>query len=176
MIKNAKQAGVAKLHLQAMEKEREDMVKNHNTISKISLELALDSFDGLIEDLKEELNDYEQLISQGFHCFKNKSLDNLSEIIISSRIAQNISQKQLANAIGIKEQQIQRYELNDYESASLPRLQEICDALNLNLSFVDIHILGKQPNFLLPPNVKPDDVEMAESKIKGDCSLYLFNT
>ena len=33
----------------------------------------------------------------------------------------------------MKEQQIQRYEANDYEGASLSRLQEVCDALNVNI-------------------------------------------
>ena len=40
-----------------------------------------------------------------------------------------LSQKELADRIGLKEQQIQRYEATEYASASLTRIQEIIGAL-----------------------------------------------
>jgi HTH-type transcriptional regulator/antitoxin HigA len=60
------------------------------------------------------------------------------------------SQKQLADVLNLKEQQIQRYESEEYGSASLKRLSEIADALNLNISevaeFKPIHSdLVKEP-------------------------------
>ena len=45
-----------------------------------------------------------------------------------------LSQKDLAEKLGLKEQQIQRYEATDYESASLSRLLEISDALGLKFT------------------------------------------
>ena len=42
------------------------------------------------------------------------------------------SQKDLAQRLGLKEQQIQRYEATGYASASLARIQEIIEALGVN--------------------------------------------
>jgi len=171
MIKNSKQAATAKINLRKLQEDRQKFIDNQTDLNDLVLKLTIDSFDGLIEDLTEEIYNYEQLTSQAFNCLKNKSFEDLAEIFISSRLAQGISQKELANAIGIQEQQIQRYEQTDYEGASLPRLQEVADALNISLIFENISILGKQPNFLLPSNISDDDVEIAESKIKETCSL-----
>jgi transcriptional regulator with XRE-family HTH domain len=44
-----------------------------------------------------------------------------------------MTQKELAEIIGIQEQQIQRYEANHYSSASFDRLQEIATALNIEI-------------------------------------------
>ena len=41
----------------------------------------------------------------------------------------------MGELIGVKEQQIQRYEATDYETASFERIIEISIALNLNLKF-----------------------------------------
>ena len=49
--------------------------------------------------------------------------------LIKARIARGLSQKDLADRIGLKEQQIQRYEATDYASASLARIKEVVSAL-----------------------------------------------
>jgi transcriptional regulator with XRE-family HTH domain len=53
--------------------------------------------------------------------------------MIRARIALGLTQKQLAERVGLKEQQIQRYEENDYASASFSRLKEIIKALGLDI-------------------------------------------
>jgi HTH-type transcriptional regulator/antitoxin HigA len=42
-------------------------------------------------------------------------------------------QKDLANKIGVQEQQIQRYEASQYSSASFDRLRSIASALNIDI-------------------------------------------
>jgi transcriptional regulator with XRE-family HTH domain len=44
-----------------------------------------------------------------------------------------LTQKQLAELVGLKEQQIQRYEETEYASASFSRMQEIISALGLEV-------------------------------------------
>ena len=44
-----------------------------------------------------------------------------------------MSQKDLAERIGLKEQQIQRYEATDYASANLARIKEIVGAFGLDI-------------------------------------------
>jgi len=66
--------------------------------------------------------------------FRANSLAELPTVLIRARIAQNLSQRELGELIGLKEQQIQRYESEQYASASLARLKEIADALKLNIT------------------------------------------
>ena len=57
------------------------------------------------------------------------AVDELPTVLIKARISQGLSQKDLAERIGLKEQQIQRYEATDYASASLSRIKEVASAL-----------------------------------------------
>ena len=68
-------------------------------------------------------------MSKQIPVFINGLLESLPEMLIEERMRLGFTQKQLAEKIGIKEQQIQRYEASRYQSASLRRLQEIAKAL-----------------------------------------------
>ena len=59
--------------------------------------------------------------------------DELPQALIQGRIAAGLSQKELAARLGLKEQQIQRYEATDYASASLTRVCEVARSLGLKL-------------------------------------------
>ena len=48
-------------------------------------------------------------------------------LLIRARIAQGLSQKSLAGRLGLKEQQIQRYEASEYASASLARIRSVAE-------------------------------------------------
>lgn len=56
-------------------------------------------------------------------------ISKLPEALISERKKLGLTQKELAERLGLKEQQIQRYEATRYQSASLNRLLEIAEAL-----------------------------------------------
>lgn len=171
MIKNAKQASSAKDTLKRMQQERIEVIEKRGDISDIRYQAIIDSYDSIIEELIEDIAAYTKLIGEGYHCFKNKTIEQLGEVLISARLAQGLSQKDVAEIVGIQEQQIQRYEQTDYESASLVRLLEVADALNVTLILNDIEILGKQPIFELPSDVKPDIVNEAEISVRSTCSL-----
>ena len=50
-----------------------------------------------------------------------------------ARIAAGLTQEDLAGRLGVKPQQIQRYEASDYQTASFARLLEIARVLNLRV-------------------------------------------
>ena len=62
-------------------------------------------------------------------CFKD-----LGYGLIKARIALGLSQKGLAERLGLKEQQIQRYEAECYSSAGFSRLVEISEALKIRFN------------------------------------------
>jgi HTH-type transcriptional regulator/antitoxin HigA len=86
-----------------------------------------------IDELKEELRFYEDLRAGKISEFSAESLHDLPDILIQARIARGMSQKDLGDFLGVAEQQIQRYESDRYRMASLDRLTEVADALNVRI-------------------------------------------
>ena len=86
-----------------------------------------------LADLRSEVKQYDLLRSGKRTTLNVKSLDNLPQALIQGRIAAGLSQKELAARLGLKEQQIQRYEATDYASASLTRVCEVARSLGLKL-------------------------------------------
>ncbi len=54
----------------------------------------------------------------------------LPEALIDDRKKRGLTQRELAERLGIKEQQIQRYEATRYQSASLKRIVEVAEAMH----------------------------------------------
>jgi len=91
----------------------------------------IDALRSQFEDLKAQIREYESLQKENAGTFKITSLDELPKMLIRARIARGLTQKELANLLGLKEQQIQRYEATDYETASFKRLLEVAQALGI---------------------------------------------
>ena len=58
---------------------------------------------------------------------------DLPELLIKARIARGLTQKELADRVGLKEQQIQRYGATDYDAAKWSRIREVADVLSMEL-------------------------------------------
>jgi predicted transcriptional regulator len=82
----------------------------------------------MIEELEEQLKAYQRL-KTGRHKANLDLIDVLPEQLIKARIALNWTQKYLAMRVGTSEQQIQRYEASDYQTASLATIRRISYAL-----------------------------------------------
>ena len=54
--------------------------------------------------------------------FTAGTLAELATVLVKARVARGWTQRQLADALGVVEQQVQRYEANGYRSTSLARL------------------------------------------------------
>lgn len=104
------------------------------TKSKILAKAELAALRSEYEQLSLQLHDYETLKSGTIEILKASTLEELPSILIRARIAKGFSQRRLAEEIGLKEQQIQRYEAEEYASANLQRLSEVANALGLNIS------------------------------------------
>ena len=86
-----------------------------------------------LADLREELEEYEQLKSAETSVISLGSFEELADGLIKARIAGGLSQRALAQRLELKEQQIQRYEAERYASASYQRLCQIARALELRI-------------------------------------------
>jgi len=88
------------------------------------------------ENLYIQIQEYVTLKSGTVDVLKASSLEELPSILIRARIARGISQKALAKLMQIKEQQIQRYEAEEYASANLKRLAAVAKALDISIKEV----------------------------------------
>ncbi len=85
------------------------------------------------DDLYGELSEYEALRSGGTKTIESSTLAGLAEALIKARIARGWTQVQLADALGVAEQQVQRYEASRYAGASLARLCDVAAALDVTV-------------------------------------------
>ena len=99
----------------------------------LRLQLAQTSLAVQIADLDAQLGAYEALRSGGLQIVVVTSLADLPDALVRARIASGLTQRALAERLGLKEQQVQRYESEGYASASLARLQEVMRALGIQL-------------------------------------------
>ena len=86
-----------------------------------------------MEELREQVEAYERL-----HLGKSKevvleSVEDLPKALIRARIAAGMTQEGLARRLGVKPQQVQRYEASEYESASFARILKVVQALGLRM-------------------------------------------
>jgi transcriptional regulator with XRE-family HTH domain/Zn-dependent peptidase ImmA (M78 family) len=86
-----------------------------------------------LDELLEEIAEYERLKTGNVPVIQLDSLDELPDGLIKARIASGLSQKDLAERLNLKEQQIQRYEADRYASASLQRIVEIAHAIGISV-------------------------------------------
>ena len=87
-----------------------------------------------ILDLEEQVEEYETLKSGAVGTLEARRLEDLPGILIKARIAGGLSQRELAEKLGVKEQQVQRYEAENYASASLKTLVKVAGTLGLEVS------------------------------------------
>ena len=86
-----------------------------------------------LADLREELEEYDQLKSSEVSIISAGSFEELADVLIKARIASGLSQRGLAQRLKLKEQQIQRYEAERYASASYRRLCQTARALEIRM-------------------------------------------
>ncbi|MGA2863159.1 MAG: helix-turn-helix transcriptional regulator [Verrucomicrobiota bacterium] len=99
----------------------------------VLLKAQREALESQLGDLLAEVGEYEALQAGRQRALQLRSLDGIPGALIRARIAQGLSQKQLAEKIGLKEQQVQRYEATDYATASFARIQQVIRALNLRI-------------------------------------------
>lgn len=135
MIRNARQYRIT--HAQAMKLEQAlaQVTAGAPTSTRHPrlLQAEREALASQLADLQEQLTAYDALRTRTRPVLRLQSFDELPRALIQARIATGMSQKELAKKLGLKEQQVQRYEATDYASASLTRVSEVIRALGLKV-------------------------------------------
>lgn len=144
MIKNERQYRITKAQadrfseaLRSLETDAAHQSELHPRL----LSIQKDALQSQLSELQAEIREYEVLKAGNFAFEQLKSISELPALLIRARIATGLSQRDLAGRLGLKEQQIQRYEATDYASASFTRIGEVVSALGIE---VDEYVLAEQ--------------------------------
>jgi ribosome-binding protein aMBF1 (putative translation factor) len=136
MIRNARQYRITQAQVAKLEQALAQVMAGEERVAFIHPRLRQAERDALqsqITDLREQLAEYDALRTRKRPVLHLKSFEELPRALIQARIAAGISQKELGKRLGLKEQQIQRYEATDYASASLARVHAVIRALGLQV-------------------------------------------
>jgi ribosome-binding protein aMBF1 (putative translation factor) len=132
MIKNERQYRITKAQAAklaaALETFQSQAAGDGKTHPKL-VKAQADALRSQLESLQAELREYEEIKAGDVPPPDLSYIEVVPQDLIRARIAAGLSQKELAERLGMPEQQIQRYEAVEYESVSLARIIEIAKAL-----------------------------------------------
>lgn len=128
MIQNKRQYGITKNWILKFEASLKTLEAQRKTLHEIAYQARRDGIESQLETLREEVSAFETLQNSDEQVLPSE-LEALPERLVRARIAAGLTQAALAKRLGLKEQQIQRYETNHYASASLSRVIEIARAI-----------------------------------------------
>ena len=133
MIKNDRQYRITKAQVRAFA----DAASNVRTapvpagVDRSFADIQRRALESQLQEMTSDVEEYEALKSGNVKAFEAQSLKDLPVLLVKARIARGITQKELAGRLHVKEQQVQRWESNDFHGASIETLRAIAEALSV---------------------------------------------
>ena len=136
MIRNENEYQEAVLRLC---EERERLAEHCKRLDEMGLaademKRALDPLRSFHEQLAEEVESYERLKRGEMGELRN--LHELGTMLVALRITLGLTQRELAERLGVHESQVSRDERNEYHAVTVERASRILDALGVDLRSV----------------------------------------
>jgi DNA-binding Xre family transcriptional regulator len=134
MIRNEREYKEA---LSRLERDGETIAAQRRTLidrglSGEEVERAMGPMLSFNAQLEEEVEWYERVRRRDFEVVDN--LSAVGALLIALRIANDLSQKELANRLGVSEAQVSRDERNEYRGVTVERAQRVLDAMGETLT------------------------------------------
>ena len=115
MIKNERQYRITRTQAERFSQELrefEGQKSERAGVHPLLLKAREDALRSQLGDLEGALREYEALRAGHFEFDQLKTITELPTMLIKARIARGLSQRDLADRLGLKEQQIQRLRSN----------------------------------------------------------------
>ena len=167
MIKNEKQYAITRNKRDEFIKSLELVEKSNN--NDLLNQIMTNSIVSQLETFDREIQEYEKLKNEKPTVIIS-SIENIPESLIKARIVRGLSQNDLAKKVGLKEQQIQRYESANYESANFERLLSI--AKSMDIHFGDTKLIFNQEE-LKVDGYDPFFIREATNKLQSRGTLLM---
>ncbi len=135
MIKNEKQYRIAKAQVRRFQDAVAELAgqERPSNISARLWEARRQAARSQMEELREQVEAYQRLSAGRSKVVVHQAVEDLPKALIRARIAAGLTQEGLARRLGVKPQQVQRYEATEYESASFARILKVVQALGLTM-------------------------------------------
>ena len=135
MITNERQLQISKTQAARFREALDELEERQDapSIDPVMRQVEIDAVRGQLETLLAEIREYEELKSGRTSTIELNSFAELPYGLIRARIAAGLTQKDLAERLGLHEQQIQRYEASKYEGATFSRIVDVADAIGLKV-------------------------------------------
>jgi HTH-type transcriptional regulator / antitoxin HipB len=137
MIQNEHQYKVTQGAIKDFQQAIKRLLEQADTLQPLQISTVQKSFQIQIDELQAQLQEYDDL-KAGKIEIKMGSIEDLPKVLIQKRISSGMTQKELAAKLGIKEQMVQRYESNGYESISYNRLTDVWNALETSIPMMTV--------------------------------------
>lgn len=134
--------------VQRIGQEKERLARQKSELKGMGLEpaeikRALDPMLSFHQQLEEEVQAYERLKRGEFEEIGN--LRGLGQLLVSLRIARGLTQRELAEKLGVHVTQVSRDERNEYHGITLERAARIMEALGAEVRS-RVELSGKELN------------------------------
>ena len=133
MIRNESeyQEAVKRLQEEATRLKEQKSRLEEMDLAKEEIKRALDPLRSFHEQLKEEVASYERLKRGEFDELHN--FEGLGRLLVALRIAQGLTQRELAERLEVHESQVSRDERNEYHGITVERANRILEALHVDV-------------------------------------------
>jgi HTH-type transcriptional regulator/antitoxin HipB len=132
MIRNEHEYRVSRAYRQRLLESRASQAA-HPRADPTQREGLVGGVDRLLDDVNAESAEYEALRAGTVGTVAVAGLGDLPAALVKARIAAGLTQRDLAERLGVAEQAVQRDEAGGYARATLDRLQRVAEALGLEL-------------------------------------------
>jgi ribosome-binding protein aMBF1 (putative translation factor) len=143
MIRNESEYAnsVKQLRDQAERMRRQKAELAAMNLSKEEIRRAMDPVRSFHQQIKEEVESYERLRRGEFDELRN--LHGLGQLLVALRVAQGLSQRELAEQLSVHESQVSRDERNEYHGITVERAERVLEALGVEVR-VTVEKLGRE--------------------------------
>ena len=132
-IKNDYQLAASKTWLKEFKKALEEARWDSRDLAPRLRQAQVEGIQSQIKDLEAEIQEYESLKKTAPENVMINSLEELPEALVRVRIARHLTQDQLAEKLGVKPQQVQKWEASTYQRASYASILKVANALGIKM-------------------------------------------
>jgi HTH-type transcriptional regulator / antitoxin HipB len=132
MVENERQLMISKGKVIELS-EAIERINNNPKKDPLIKELLTASLIMAKEEIEQEILFYETLKKDKEGILKERLFSELPTLLTEYKIKSGLTQKEFAEQLGIKEQQLQRYEADNFKSVTFKNLLRFLDAIGLEI-------------------------------------------
>ena len=134
MIRNDKEYGITRQRIDDVERvlAAQQSALQSTGLSLEEVERGLAPIRAFRAQLEDEIAWYDRVCRRDFDAIQG--LSGVGQLLIAARIANSLSQRELAERLDVSEAQVSRDERNEYHGITVERAQRILDTLGETLT------------------------------------------